>query len=194
MGQVHLQAAVEVEAPQRSQLQSWPPSLAGLQEKGLLVSSRPGFSSAETVTTDGERTSNSGSDTGTPVSHSNIPFQALGTMEHAAWQGCSSMRNSSDDDMEHGSVEEDMKDDQEDMDERLFLGKDGESVQSKQCPRGHWRPAEDDKLRELVSQYGPQNWNLIAEKLQGRSGNGRCNPSDCEPFPLRFEVPSYFLS
>ncbi|CAM6057182.1 unnamed protein product [Sphagnum tenellum] len=43
-------------------------------------------------------------------------------------------------------------------------------VQSKLCPRGHWRPAEDEKLRELVSHYGPQNWNLIAEKLQGRSG------------------------
>ncbi|KAJ4965975.1 hypothetical protein NE237_017824 [Protea cynaroides] len=38
------------------------------------------------------------------------------------------------------------------------------------CPRGHWRPAEDHKLRELVEQYGPQNWNSIAEKLRGRSG------------------------
>ncbi|XP_043719469.1 transcription factor MYB119-like [Telopea speciosissima] len=38
------------------------------------------------------------------------------------------------------------------------------------CPRGHWRPAEDEKLRQLVEQYGPQNWNSIAEKLQGRSG------------------------
>ncbi|KAK3043681.1 hypothetical protein RJ639_000097 [Escallonia herrerae] len=38
------------------------------------------------------------------------------------------------------------------------------------CPRGHWRPAEDDKLRQLVERYGPQNWNSIAEKLQGRSG------------------------
>lgn len=37
--------------------------------------------------------------------------------------------------------------------------------------RGHWRPAEDVKLKELVAIYGPQNWNLIAEKLQGRSGN-----------------------
>ncbi|CAN8239075.1 unnamed protein product [Cochlearia groenlandica] len=36
--------------------------------------------------------------------------------------------------------------------------------------RGHWRPFEDTKLKELVSIYGPQNWNLIAEKLQGRSG------------------------
>ena len=39
------------------------------------------------------------------------------------------------------------------------------------CPRGHWRPAEDEKLRQLVEKYGPQNWNSIAEKLQGRSGN-----------------------
>ncbi|TKY61112.1 Transcription factor MYB44 [Spatholobus suberectus] len=38
------------------------------------------------------------------------------------------------------------------------------------CSRGHWRPAEDDKLRELVEHYGPHNWNAIAEKLRGRSG------------------------
>ncbi|KAL9242517.1 hypothetical protein vseg_016509 [Gypsophila vaccaria] len=41
---------------------------------------------------------------------------------------------------------------------------------SKVCSRGHWRPAEDAKLRDLVFQFGPQNWNLIAEKLEGRSG------------------------
>lgn len=41
---------------------------------------------------------------------------------------------------------------------------------SKLCARGHWRPAEDAKLKELVALYGPQNWNLIAENLQGRSG------------------------
>ena len=38
------------------------------------------------------------------------------------------------------------------------------------CTRGHWRPAEDEKLRDLVERYGPHNWNAIAEKLQGRSG------------------------
>ncbi|KAI4347333.1 hypothetical protein L6164_008151 [Bauhinia variegata] len=38
------------------------------------------------------------------------------------------------------------------------------------CSRGHWRPAEDEKLCELVEQYGPHNWNAIAEKLRGRSG------------------------
>ncbi|XP_002977648.2 uncharacterized protein LOC9657152 [Selaginella moellendorffii] len=50
--------------------------------------------------------------------------------------------------------------------------KGGESASSKLslCPRGHWRPSEDEKLRELVALHGPQNWNLIAEKLEGRSG------------------------
>lgn len=41
---------------------------------------------------------------------------------------------------------------------------------TKLCSRGHWRPAEDARLKELVTQYGPQNWNLIAEHLEGRSG------------------------
>ncbi|KAJ3703952.1 hypothetical protein LUZ61_007657 [Rhynchospora tenuis] len=44
------------------------------------------------------------------------------------------------------------------------------SENTKVCPRGHWRPGEDERLRQLVEQYGPQNWNSIAEKLQGRSG------------------------
>ncbi|XP_027148060.1 transcription factor LAF1-like [Coffea eugenioides] len=44
------------------------------------------------------------------------------------------------------------------------------SDDARTCPRGHWRPAEDERLRQLVEQYGPQNWNSIAEKLQGRSG------------------------
>ncbi|KAK6931247.1 SANT/Myb domain [Dillenia turbinata] len=49
-------------------------------------------------------------------------------------------------------------------------GGGGGGSQSKLCARGHWRPAEDTKLKELVAIYGPQNWNLIAEKLEGRSG------------------------
>lgn len=125
------------------------------------------------MTTDGERTSNSGSDT---LAGNCIPFQVLvnASGEERAWcmrsvESSSGLKLSSDDDLEHGSMEDEMKESNEDMEN--FLGKDGESVQSKLCPRGHWRPAEDDKLRELVSQYGPQNWNLIAEKLHGRSGN-----------------------
>ncbi|KAJ8445484.1 hypothetical protein Cgig2_031297 [Carnegiea gigantea] len=46
----------------------------------------------------------------------------------------------------------------------------GYPKETKVCTRGHWRPAEDGKLKELVAIYGPQNWNLIAEKLPGRSG------------------------
>lgn len=52
----------------------------------------------------------------------------------------------------------------------VSAGKEADSGQSKLCARGHWRPAEDAKLKELVALYGPQNWNLIAEKLEGRSG------------------------
>ncbi|CAM8888214.1 unnamed protein product [Rhodiola kirilowii] len=47
---------------------------------------------------------------------------------------------------------------------------DGREKNHKLCARGHWRPAEDAKLKELVVQFGPQNWNLIAESLPGRSG------------------------
>ncbi|XP_018478826.1 transcription factor MYB105-like [Raphanus sativus] len=38
------------------------------------------------------------------------------------------------------------------------------------CSRGHWRISEDSHLMELVAVYGPQNWNHIAEKMQGRTG------------------------
>ena len=43
-------------------------------------------------------------------------------------------------------------------------------MNKKLCSRGHWRPTEDAKLKELVTQFGPQNWNLIAHHLLGRSG------------------------
>uniref|UniRef100_A0A453HKM7 Uncharacterized protein n=1 Tax=Aegilops tauschii subsp. strangulata TaxID=200361 RepID=A0A453HKM7_AEGTS len=46
---------------------------------------------------------------------------------------------------------------------------EGGAKPSSLCPRGHWRPGEDEKLRQLVEKYGPQNWNSIAEKLEGRS-------------------------
>ncbi|KAF8408117.1 hypothetical protein HHK36_007259 [Tetracentron sinense] len=59
---------------------------------------------------------------------------------------------------------------EENPNENSVSGKEIDSGQSKLCARGHWRPAEDTKLKELVAIYGPQNWNLIAEKLEGRSG------------------------
>lgn len=58
----------------------------------------------------------------------------------------------------------------ENPNENAICGKETDSGQSKLCARGHWRPSEDTKLKELVALYGPQNWNLIAEKLEGRSG------------------------
>lgn len=36
--------------------------------------------------------------------------------------------------------------------------------------RGHWRPEEDEKLRQLVLTYGAKNWNSIAESIEGRTG------------------------
>ncbi|XP_074588767.1 transcription factor MYB105-like [Curcuma longa] len=43
--------------------------------------------------------------------------------------------------------------------------------ETKLCARrAHWMPQEDCRLRELVALHGPQNWNLIAAQLQGRSG------------------------
>lgn len=41
---------------------------------------------------------------------------------------------------------------------------------SRACSRGHWRISEDSQLMELVAVYGPQNWNHIAENMQGRTG------------------------
>lgn len=45
-----------------------------------------------------------------------------------------------------------------------------ENGTKKSCVKGHWKPYEDAKLTELVAVYGPQNWNLIAAKIEGRSG------------------------
>ncbi|XP_011031189.1 PREDICTED: myb-related protein A-like isoform X3 [Populus euphratica] len=53
----------------------------------------------------------------------------------------------------------------------VFRGSSSSDSGRTSCHRGHWRPAEDEKLRQLVDQYGPHNWNFIAEHLQGRSGN-----------------------
>ncbi|KAF8661505.1 hypothetical protein HU200_056922 [Digitaria exilis] len=69
-------------------------------------------------------------------------------------------------------------------------GHGGAGGQGKLCARGHWRPAEDAKLKELVAQFGPQNWNLIAEKLDGRSGNAaRRNAVDFSMRLLRVPDP-----
>ncbi|KAG0580407.1 hypothetical protein KC19_4G171000 [Ceratodon purpureus] len=148
--------------------------------------------SVETSTyTDGEGTdNNSGSDvavTPSSVAVGTVSFPAHDATRTGAGDGSglwwmrrsvesgypgwnSEAKQSSDDDeMEQGSMDEMKESTSEDMDQQKSLSGSA-AVQSKLCPRGHWRPAEDEKLRELVAQYGPQNWNLIAEKLHGRSG------------------------
>eukprot|EP01052_Picozoa_sp_SAG31_P007698 SAG31_NODE_371_length_16628_cov_3.741943_6_plen_120_part_00 len=36
--------------------------------------------------------------------------------------------------------------------------------------KGPWKQEEDEKIRELVAQYGPKKWSLIASHLPGRIG------------------------
>ncbi|KAL9677856.1 hypothetical protein QQ045_015692 [Rhodiola kirilowii] len=36
--------------------------------------------------------------------------------------------------------------------------------------RDPWRPKEDELLRNLVAQYGPKNWNALADYIEGRTG------------------------
>nr|KAJ0209036.1 hypothetical protein LSAT_V11C400225050 [Lactuca sativa] len=47
-------------------------------------------------------------------------------------------------------------------------GEDGDSCRQF-VVKGHWKPSEDRKLRELVAVHGPKNWNMISEQLPGRS-------------------------
>ncbi|KAJ4775164.1 Myb protein [Rhynchospora pubera] len=43
------------------------------------------------------------------------------------------------------------------------------SSQKKGRSRGHWTPVEDEKLKQLVADYGAQNWSLHAQQFEGRS-------------------------
>ena len=74
----------------------------------------------------------------------------------------------------NNQAEDEDDEEQEELDLNLIGGNNNNGTRirptTKTCARGHWRPAEDAKLKELVALYGPQNWNLIAEKLDGRSG------------------------
>ncbi|GMH26154.1 hypothetical protein Nepgr_027997 [Nepenthes gracilis] len=98
-------------------------------------------------------------------------FMGMGTLEgtqHSnAVQGYKVVSESSD---EHEIMDLNVSYHEESFHAHEAGDKETECVQSKVCARGHWRPAEDTKLKELVAIYGPQNWNLIAEKLEGRSG------------------------
>ncbi|KAJ3691062.1 hypothetical protein LUZ61_020226 [Rhynchospora tenuis] len=41
--------------------------------------------------------------------------------------------------------------------------------QKKARSRGHWTPVEDEKLKQLVEDYGAQNWSLHAQQFEGRT-------------------------
>jgi Myb-like DNA-binding domain len=56
------------------------------------------------------------------------------------------------------------------------------SFEKKSRIRGHWTPLEDEKLKRLVAEHGAQNWNLLAEKLEGRTGNNEKNNNNFEEF------------
>lgn len=175
----------------------------------LFYSSMSGVTTSSTSTdttyTDGEAgTSNSGSDGSMPVvvckAGDAVAFQASMASEGKLWWD--HLRRSScdpeyqtlkqttssidDDEMEQAGCSMDEMTKESTSEEisidhhKSSLGS-AAAVQSRLCPRGHWRPAEDEKLRELVALYGPQNWNLIAEKLHGRSGNSYSASSMATP-------------
>ncbi|KAJ1283302.1 hypothetical protein BS78_03G118100 [Paspalum vaginatum] len=50
-------------------------------------------------------------------------------------------------------------------------GRSGDNVQGKHIVRRRpWHSSEDNKLKELVAQYGPKNWDRIAKMFEGRTG------------------------
>uniref|UniRef100_A0A7N0TYL5 Uncharacterized protein n=1 Tax=Kalanchoe fedtschenkoi TaxID=63787 RepID=A0A7N0TYL5_KALFE len=55
-------------------------------------------------------------------------------------------------------------------------GHEGDNDNQGATSRGHWRPEEDQLLRNLVERFGPKNWNTIAEQVQGRTGNQLIKP------------------
>lgn len=131
-------------------------------------------SSSTSAETDGDGTWNSGCEQGLAAASIPRAFQALMASEGGKAWWTNPGYHSETEEMEQGcSHDETTKEStSEEMDHQLHLLKSlGSSAATKLCPRGHWRPAEDEKLRALVSHYGPQNWNLIAEKLHGRSGS-----------------------
>ncbi|KAJ4972895.1 hypothetical protein NE237_006069 [Protea cynaroides] len=100
-------------------------------------------------------------------------FADIGSLSLSSNYGVVSAGSDSNDGfVEYNAAMDDGYNNQNDLNEENpnVNGKEIDSGQSRLCARGHWRPAEDTKLKELVSLYGPQNWNLIAEKLEGRSG------------------------
>ncbi|KAJ0262845.1 SANT/Myb domain-containing protein [Hirschfeldia incana] len=53
----------------------------------------------------------------------------------------------------------------------IGMSRGSNSSDNKKTTKGLWKPFEDDKLKQLVKQYGPRNWNIIGQHLS-RTGIG----------------------
>jgi hypothetical protein len=62
-----------------------------------------------------------------------------------------------------------------------------ESPCSKGVMKRAWAPEEDSRLLELVEEFGPRRWSVIAQQLQGRVGK-QCRERCAETVP-RTRVP-----
>ncbi|ERM97255.1 hypothetical protein AMTRI_Chr01g126600 [Amborella trichopoda] len=114
----------------------------------------------------------SSSSSGETQSKREMGFQVLSPAKQSK-RKVLSFQSSMEDSERKGGTEDCYRDERESHEEEPMGncgGKENEDRHSKLCARGHWRPAEDAKLKELVAQFGPQNWNVIAERLEGRSG------------------------
>ncbi|KAH7515964.1 hypothetical protein FEM48_Zijuj10G0084100 [Ziziphus jujuba var. spinosa] len=99
-----------------------------------------------------------------------LPFPSSKHHKNEVLEGKGSDDCSDDIGEDNDAINNKPEDDVNPNENAMVCGKETDCGHSKLCARGHWRPAEDSKLKELVALYGPQNWNLIAEKLEGRSG------------------------
>ncbi|KAJ7295826.1 hypothetical protein O6H91_04G042100 [Diphasiastrum complanatum] len=122
----------------------------------------------------GERTSSCGSAILYNHSPEGIHFQHFNPDEQDTWVLPSIERKSTgavDFKLSSDKSSENIKECSNQEIDSCFMRDQLDTVQSKLIhPRGHWRPAEDQKLKELVGLQGPHNWNLIAQALPGRSG------------------------
>ncbi|CAH8325728.1 unnamed protein product [Eruca vesicaria subsp. sativa] len=53
---------------------------------------------------------------------------------------------------------------------KMSRGSNGFDNKKTNGHKGHWKLFEDDKLKQLVEQIGPQKWNIIGLHLSGRTG------------------------
>ncbi|XVE90247.1 hypothetical protein DITRI_Ditri20bG0063500 [Diplodiscus trichospermus] len=129
-----------------------PPSIFSYSIERDTTNSQMGFQSSSSLMEQG------------PKCLSFVPLESGGTMRAAACDGKDGFLGVEKEGLSLNIVDEDGSN------KNSGAAAGTKNGHTKLCARGHWRPAEDAKLKELVAKYGPQNWNLIAEHLEGRSG------------------------